>query len=251
VKIVAWALERRWPRHPFHYGVLNRWSGNGGMLATNSALNAIVFHPAGTMGMAYYCSENDLGLLNQAELPVFVDLAVGILLIDFAMWGQHWLLHRFGFLWRAHQVHHADLDLDFTTAFRFHPLEMLYTITIRMLVVAALGAPILAAVVYEVVVDALGTLSHASLRIPTRVDAALRWILVTPDLHRVHHSAGPEMNHNYAVVFPIWDRMLGTYQAQPEKGHVEMELGLPDRRDPASLHYFNLMLLPFRSLRGR
>jgi len=250
-KLAICAIERAWPRRGFRHGVLNRWSGNGSLLAANMAMVSFVFPPGTVAVMAWYCAENDIGLLNQApDLSRWVALPLAFVAVDLAMWAHHWLLHRFDFLWRAHQVHHSDLDLDFTTGVRFHPFETFFTMTVRMLTVAAVGAPLVAAVAYELVVDAIGAFVHASLRVPERFDAALRLLLVTPDYHRVHHSAAPEMNRNYAVVLPIWDRLLGTYQAQPEKGHLDMELGLPDRRDAGSLHALALLLLPFRSLRG-
>jgi sterol desaturase/sphingolipid hydroxylase (fatty acid hydroxylase superfamily) len=249
IKLVACVVERLWPRRPFRHGVLTRWTGNGGMLLTNIGVIGVVFPPGGSAAMAYYCVHNDIGLLNLVDTPWWLAVPAGLLAIDFVMWFQHRLLHRFAFLWRAHQVHHSDLDLDFTTALRFHPFEAAFTVMMRMLAVAAFGAPMLAAVVYEIALEALDTLGHADVRIPGRLDAVLRWVHVTPDYHRVHHSAAPEMNRNYALIFTLWDRIFGTYQAQPEKGHLRMKLGLPDRRQAASLHYFTLLLLPFRSLR--
>jgi len=219
------------------------------MLFTNIAVVRVIFPPGGTVAMAYYCVQNDIGLLNLVDAPAWVAFPVAMLAIDFVMWFQHRLLHRFSFLWRAHQVHHSDLDLDFSTALRFHPFEAVFSVFMRMLAVAAFGAPVLAVAFYEITLEVLDTLGHADVRIPTRLDAVLRWVHVTPDYHRVHHSVAPEMNQNYALIFTLWDRLLGTYQAQPEKGHLDMKLGLPDRRQAASLHYFGLLLLPFRSLR--
>jgi len=250
VKLVALACERLWPRRPFRHGVLNRWSGNGGLLATNMAVVALLFPPAGVVAMAWYCAANDIGLLNQwAGTPAWVALPLSFMVIDLAMWAHHWLLHRFDFLWRAHQVHHSDLDLDFSSSLRFHPFEVIFTTLVRMLTVAAIGAPLLAVVAYEIALEVTGTFVHASLRVPERADAALRRLLVTPDYHRVHHSAGPEMNRNYALILPVWDRLCGTCREQPEKGHLDMELGLPERRDAGSLHLLTLLSLPFHSPR--
>ncbi|MBW2315208.1 MAG: sterol desaturase family protein [Deltaproteobacteria bacterium] len=244
---MACAIERTWPRRPFKYGVFTRWSSNGGMLVTNMLMVRTVFASGGTVGMAYYCAENEIGLLNLVDVPQVVAFPLAMLGIDFVMWFQHRLLHQFGFLWRAHQVHHSDLDL--TTALRFHPFEAFFTVLMRLGAVAIFGTPILAVAAYEILLEALDTLGHAAVRIPTRVDAVLRWVHVTPDYHRVHHSAAPEMNRNYALIFTLWDRLFGTYQAQPEKGHLKMKLGLPDRREAPTLHYFSLLLLPFRSMR--
>ena len=168
-----------------------------------------------------------------------------------AKWFQHWVQHRVRFLWRSHRVHHSDLDVDFTTSLRFHPFEAVFSTLVRILAVAALGVPVPGALVYEVGLNVSGTLSHANLPIPERVDAILRWLLVTPDVHRVHHSAAPEMEHNYGSVMTLWDRLFRTYQAQPEKGHLDMELGLRDQRDGNALHLFALLLLPFRPDRSR
>jgi sterol desaturase/sphingolipid hydroxylase (fatty acid hydroxylase superfamily) len=208
-----------------------------------------VFTTAPTLALAVHCTREGTGLLHArpAPLPMPLQTAIGFVALDLCMWLQHWLQHKLPVLWRSHRVHHTDLDLDFTTSFRFHPFEALFTVTCRLLLIAGLGLPLAAVLLYEVVLKITSSTAHASLRIPERAEAIVRRLLVTPDFHRVHHSArAPEMERNFASVFSFWDRAFGTYQAQPEKGHLDMELGLQEHRDARALHLLALLALPFR-----
>jgi len=249
VKLLFCGIERLRPRRPFRHGVLTRWSGNGLLMAGNAVLVRGLFVPGAAIGTALYCEANGIGLFQAAKAPPLAAGIVGWLALDLVMWGQHWLQHRLGLLWRSHRVHHSDLDLDVTTSLRFHPFEACYTVLARILCVGALGVPAAAVAIYEVALVVSSSMVHSSLPVPERLDAALRWIFTTPDVHRVHHSTLSEMESNYGAVLTTWDRLFRTYRAQPEKGHLDMELGLPERRDAGSLHLLTLLSLPFHSPR--
>jgi sterol desaturase/sphingolipid hydroxylase (fatty acid hydroxylase superfamily) len=243
-------MEHWRPRRAFQHGLANRWVGNGGMLALGSLFVRLLFAPGAALGTAWYCEQNGVGLLHATGASFAVAAIAGWLALDFAMWLQHWVQHRSSLLWRSHRVHHTDLDVDFSTSLRFHPFEAAWTTLARVLTVGLLGVPVVVALVYEVSLSVVSTLSHSNLDVPERVDAWLRRVIVTSDVHRVHHSAAAERESNYGSVLTAWDRMLGTYVAQPEKGHRDMELGLPEHRDAASLHLPALLWMPFRANPG-
>ena len=244
-KLLVCAVERTWPRHPFRTRILNRWVGNAGMLAADFALVGLILAPGGPIGMAAYCSQNEIGLLHQVRAPLPLEVVAGFLVIDLAMWLQHWIQHQVGFLWRSHRVHHTDLDLDFSTALRFHPFEAIFAILFRILTVAAFGVPLLGALLFEVVLDVSSTVVHSNLPIPVRVDALVRRLLVTPEMHRLHHGVGPTMERNYGSILSVWDRLFHRYQ-DPDPGGPSVDLGLPEHRDAAALNVFALLLFPFR-----
>ena len=242
-------VERLAPRRPFSHGVATRWLGNFGLAAGGIALASGLIAVGGSVTVAIWCAQNEVGLLYRLAdpPPLAAQVVLAFVALDVCMWLQHWIQHKVPFLWRAHRVHHTDLDVDFTTSFRFHPFEAVWAVAWRSLLVAVLGLPIAGVLLYQLVLQLVGPLSHASLRIPERVDAVARKLLVTPDLHRVHHSArAPETDRNFGVVLSVWDRLFRTYQAQPEKGHLDMELGLQGHRDPRALHLGQLLILPFR-----
>ncbi len=242
-------VERLAPRRPFAQGVAIRWLGNFGLAAGGIALASGLIAVGGALTVAIWCEQNGVGLLHRiaSPPPLAAQLILAFVTLDVCMWLQHWIQHKVPILWRVHRVHHTDLDVDFTTSFRFHPFEAVWAVAWRSLLVAALGLPIAGVFLYQIVLQLVGPLSHASLRIPERADAVVRTLLVTPDLHRVHHSArAPETDRNFGVVLSVWDRLFRTYQAQPEKGHLDMELGLQGHRDPRALNLGHLLLLPFR-----
>jgi len=216
------------------------------MFVADLAVGAWVLGAGGIAGVALYCSMNGIGLLRHVQAPWQLEAMVGFLVIDLLMWLQHWVQHKVGVLWRSHRVHHTDLDLDFSTALRFHPFEACYVFIARGLAVAVFGVPIVGALVYEIVLDVSSTLVHSNLPVPPRLDALLRRVLVTPEVHRIHHASGPSMERNYASVLSVWDRIFGTYQ-RPGPPGSSPELGLPEHRDAAALSVFALLWLPFRS----
>ena len=229
---------------------LTRWVGNLGMVALNTILVRLLF-PLAVVGFAAACEARGWGLLALAPLPAWLSVAIAVVALDLAIYLQHVLFHAAPTLWRLHRMHHADLDFDFTTGIRFHPIEILLSVGIKFLAVAAIGAPALAVLIFEIVLNATATFNHGNVRMPGAVDAVLRLVVVTPDMHRVHHSVvAAETNSNFGFNLPWWDRLFGTYRAQPEAGHEDMTIGIPQFRDPAELRLDRMLWQPFRGETG-
>lgn len=223
-----------------------RWFTNLSMVILSSIAMRLVF-PAAAVGAAVWAQANGWGLLRLAGVDPVMAGILSFVVLDFAVWLEHVASHRIPLLWRIHRVHHADTGLDVTTGLRFHPLEILLSMLWKAAVVVALGAPVVAVLVFEIVLNATSMFNHANLRLPARVDRMLRLVLVTPDMHRVHHSAIPrETDSNFGFNFPFWDRLFGLYRGQPERGHDAVEIGLKEFRgeEPARLPW--ALLLPFR-----
>ncbi len=239
------------PRRRLTTSKRRRWFANLTIVALNPLSVAWVY-PVLPIGVALLASEQGWGLLNQLALPYWLEVLIGVVALDFVVYAQHVMHHAIPLLWRLHMMHHADLDLDMTTGIRFHPIEILVSIAIKLAAVAALGAPPLAVLIFEVVLNATAMFNHSNIRIPEKVDRVLRLIVVTPDMHRVHHSVIiRETNSNYGFSIPWWDRLLGTYKAQPAKGHTDMVIGLSQFRDPQKLSLPRLLILPFTGDPGR
>jgi len=225
---------------------LQRWSSNIGLVVLNTALLRLLF-PAAAVGMALSVNAQGWGLLNTLGLPFWVEVLVALVVLDFAIWVQHVLFHAVPALWRLHRVHHADLDYDLTTGARFHPIEIILSMLIKFVVIAALGPPVIAVILFEIILNALAMFNHANIALPPRVDRVLRWLIVTPDMHRVHHSIeDDETNSNFGFNLSWWDRLLGTYRDQPRAGHQGMTIGIRQHRDPRRVDRLDGMLvLPF------
>ena len=223
-----------------------RWSSNLSLVVLNTLLLRLLF-PAAAVGMALSVNAQGWGLLNTLTLPFWMEVLLAVVVLDFAIWVQHVLFHAVPALWRLHRVHHADLDYDLTTGARFHPVEILLSMLIKFAVIAALGPPVVAVILFEVILNAMAMFNHANVSLPPRVDRALRWLVVTPDMHRVHHSIeDDETNSNFGFNLSWWDRLLGTYRAQPRAGHEGMTIGIRDHRDPRRVDRLDGMLvLPF------
>jgi sterol desaturase/sphingolipid hydroxylase (fatty acid hydroxylase superfamily) len=177
---------------------------------------------------------------------------LGVILLDLAIYLQHVLFHAVPALWRLHRMHHADLEFDVTTGTRFHPIEILLSMGIKLGVVAAFGMPAVSVLIFEVLLNATSMFNHGNVRIPLSVDRVLRWIVVTPDMHRVHHSISPrETNSNFGFNLPWWDRLFGTYRDQPAAGHEGMTIGIEQFRDPRELRLDRMLVQPFRGEAGR
>ena len=188
---------------------------------------------------------NTQGLFNNIDAPFWVAVVVSMLLLDLAIYLQHVMFHAVPGLWRLHRMHHADLDFDATTGLRFHPVEILISMGIKLAAVAALGPPAVAVLLFEVILNATALVNHANIDLPRPVDRVLRLIVVTPDMHRVHHSIDPrETNANYGFNLPWWDRLLGTYIAQPAKGHEGMEIGIEQFRTRRDLWLDRMLIQP-------
>jgi len=238
------------PRRELSQGY-RRWPANLGIVVLDSLIVRLLF-PAGAIGVALWAQQQGFGLLNMVSLTPALSITLAVVLLDLAIYLQHLLFHAVPTLWRLHMVHHADRDIDVTTGLRFHPIEIVLSMLIKMGVVALLGAPALAVVIFEVILNAMAMFNHANVRLPLPLDTILRTLLVTPDMHRVHHSViRRETNSNYGFNLSIWDRIFATYRAQPAAGHSGMTIGLSQFQH-APAHTLSWMLrLPFSGEMGQ
>jgi len=231
-------------RHPTTSRTV-RWLNNLALVGLDTVVVRILI-PLGAVGLALVVQENGWGVLNQFALPAWLPVVIGFLALDLVIYLQHVLFHAVPALWRLHMVHHADLDFDTTTGLRFHPIEIILSMVIKMGAVLLLGVPALGVLVFEVMLNATSLFNHGNVRLPARLDALLRWFVVTPDMHRVHHSTDPrETNSNFGFNLPWWDYLLGTYWPQPRAGHDGMEIGLEQYRDRRVQWLHWMLLLPF------
>lgn len=246
VGLVGWEFLH--PKRPRAITRRSRWPANLTLVMLNTLL-VRVFFPLGAAGIALWAERKDVGLFNLVEAPPWLALAVSLLALDLTIYAQHVAFHRAPLLWRLHRVHHADLDVDVTTGVRFHPVEIILSMAIKAALVVALGAPALAVIVFEIVLNATSMFNHANVGMPQGLERALRRILVTPDMHRIHHSVRrEETDSNFGFNLSWWDRLFRTYRAQPRDGQETMTLGLPQFRDPAVLRLVRMLLLPAASL---
>src|SRR6516164_7858693 len=228
-----------------------RWPNNLGVVVVDTLLVRILF-PTTAVGLALIAGAQGLGLFNMVQLPAWIGVVASVILLDLAIYFQHVLFRAVPTLWRLHRMHHADLDIDVSTGLRFHPIEILLSMVIKLAVVVALGAPATAVLMFELLLNTTSMFNHSNVRIPERFDAALRWLVVTPDMHRVHHSSlSRETNSNFGFSLPWWDRLFGTYRAQPAAGHEAMTIGIEQFRDPRELGLDRMLLQPFRGEAGR
>jgi len=243
----AFALwEALAPRRPLAVGRLRRWPGNLGIVLVDAALVRLIV-PTAVVGAALYAAGNGIGLFNLLHLRLSVGFLFGFLLLDLAIYLQHVVFHKVPWLWRLHRMHHADLDIDVSTGLRFHPFEILISLGIKIAVVLAFGIPPVAVLAFEVALNATSMFNHSNARMPAWLDRVLRLILVTPDMHRVHHSVEQiEHDSNFGFNLPWWDRLFGTYRAAPKAGHDGMTIGLSIFRDPKELRLDRLLTQPFR-----
>ena len=224
-----------------------RWFTNLSILVLSSVLLRIVF-PAAAVGAALWAETKDIGLFRILDVPAFAAGLIAFFLLDFAVWLEHVASHKIPLLWRIHRMHHADQGFDLTTALRFHPVEILLSMVWKAAIILLLGPPVIAVLVFEIVLNATAMFNHANFKIPLHLDRTLRLLLVTPDMHRVHHSAiQRETDSNYGFNLPVWDRMFGTYRDQPSEGHDTMKIGLDEFRGNRSANLGWSLLLPFRS----
>jgi sterol desaturase/sphingolipid hydroxylase (fatty acid hydroxylase superfamily) len=235
------------PRRALRLSRAVRWVSNLGLVALNTLVLRLLFPLAG-VGMAAFCAANGWGLLNYFQVPLAIALPVAVVALDFMIWLQHVMVHAVPALWRLHQVHHADVDYDLTTGARFHPLEIVLSMLIKFAAITVLGAPVLAVVVFEILLNATAMFNHGNIRLPAGLDRVLRWFVVTPDMHRIHHSVeDDETNSNFGFNLTWWDRLFGTYRAQPRAGHQHLTIGLRGRDDPREVARLPGMLrMPWR-----
>lgn len=238
-------LERLWPRRHNRLPWQLRWTANLGLAALGAALLALL--PLAALGASMLAQAHGWGLFNGVDLPPVVEGLLAWLALDCALYWQHRWMHERPLLWRLHRVHHSDPELDATTGLRFHPAELLVSMLWKMAVVTALGAPPLAVLVFELTLNGLALWSHANLELPARLDAGLRRLVLTPDVHRVHHSILPqETNSNYGSALMVWDHLFGSYRAQPQEGHEGLRIGLTGYGDATRQRLAALLLQPTR-----
>jgi sterol desaturase/sphingolipid hydroxylase (fatty acid hydroxylase superfamily) len=242
--MALWELAA--PRRALNVSKALRWGNNITLVVFNTVLLRLIF-PAAAVGMAAFADEQGWGLFNYYDTPYWLGVIASVVILDFFIWLQHVMVHAVPALWRLHRVHHADLDFDVTTGARFHPLEILLSMLIKFAVIALLGAPVVAVVIFEVLLNATSMFNHGNVRIPTRLDAVLRWFVVTPEMHRVHHSIeDDETNSNFGFNLPWWDRLFGTYRAQPRAGHEGMTIGIRSFRDTGHCSWlWGILTMPF------
>jgi len=242
--------ELRAPKRRLNWPKARRWGVNWLVAALDTVLVRLMF-PLAAVGAALDAQAQGWGLFNALDWPLWLEFALTLIALDFAIWLQHLVSHKVPLLWRLHQVHHADPDIDVTTAIRFHPVEIALSMALKIGLVYALGPAAAAVVAFEVILNGCAMFNHANIRLPLAVDRWLRLVIVTPDMHRVHHSVERrEHDANYGFNLAILDRLFGVYVAQPAAGHDGMEIGLkPWRRgEPTRLGF--TLALPFRRLRG-
>lgn len=222
-----------------------RWFINLALMGFNTLFTRALL-ASGALGAAVLAGQGGVGLLHQLNWPWWIEILIAIVLLDLVVYFQHVLMHAVPIFWRMHMVHHSDMDFDVTTGVRFHPLEIALSMFIKIGVVILLGASPTAVLMFEILLNATAMFNHSNVCIPGSVDRMLRWIVVTPDMHRIHHSVIPrETNRNFGFNLPWWDRLLGTYLSEPSKGHEHMTIGLEQFRDPNRLTWMSLLALPF------
>ncbi|MGM0577381.1 MAG: sterol desaturase family protein [Myxococcota bacterium] len=237
-------------RRPLALPKSRRWLSNLSLVVLNTVVLRLAF-PAAAVGAAAIAAEQGWGVLNWIELPAALAVVASVVLLDLAIYLQHVMFHAVPVLWRLHMVHHADLDFDVTTGLRFHPIEILASMGIKLALVVLIGPPVVGVLIFEVVLNATSMFNHGNVSLPRAVDRVLRWVVVTPDMHRVHHSVEPsETNSNFGFNLPWWDRLLGTYQAEPEAGHDAMTIGVEHLQERRPQGLLWMLSLPFRGGAG-
>ena len=239
--------EQMAPRRTLVIPKVRRWSANFAVLALNTVLLRVLF-PTAAVGVALWAQQHQLGLFNWLGVDSWWPVICSVLILDMTLYFQHRLLHAVPWFWRIHRMHHIDLDFDVSTGGRFHPLEIVLSMLFKFAVIIALGAPAVAVIVFEIVLSTASLFNHSNIFLPRKLDACVRWFLVTPDMHRVHHSIEPdETNSNFGFSVPWWDKLFATYRREPRAGHVEMEIGVSEFRDQRQCQGLVGMLgVPFR-----
>lgn len=227
-----------------------RWFTNIGIVVINAVALRIVF-PVAAVGIAIIASERGWGLFNNLPIPYWLAVVLSVAFLDFVIYLQHVMFHAVPSLWRLHMMHHADMDIDLTTGSRFHPVEIVLSMLIKMAAVMIIGAPAVGVILFEVLLNGTAMFNHGNVFLPLGLDRVLRLFVVTPDMHRVHHSVLPfETNSNFGFNVPWWDRLMGTYRPQPRKGHQGMTIGLNQFRDPSRLSLLRILAMPFMGVTG-
>lgn len=243
--VALWELAS--PRRVLRLSRRQRWGANLGLVVLNTVVLRLLF-PAAAVGVAATAATEGWGVLNHWAVPFWLAVPLAVVAMDFVIWLQHVMVHAVPALWRLHRVHHADIDYDLTTGARFHPIEIVLSMGIKFATIVLLGAPVLAVLVFEILLSACAMFNHGNIRLPAGVDHVLRWFMVTPDMHRVHHSVeDDESNSNFGFNLTWWDRLLGTYQAEPRAGQLGMTIGIRSHTDPKEVARLpGVLAMPFR-----
>ncbi len=234
------------PRRELTESKPGRWVNNLSLVVVNTVVLRVVF-PTAAVGVAAYAIGQQWGLFNQIDTPLGMEVVLSVVVLDGTIFLQHIMFHAVPVFWRLHRVHHADMDIDVTTGARFHTIEILLSMLIKFAAIILLGPPLAAVVAFEVILNATSMFNHSNVRLPLALDRFVRLLIVTPDMHRVHHSRyAHETNSNFGFNLSVWDRLFGTYRAQPDDGHDRMVIGIDTFRDSAQCsHLHRLLLMPF------
>ncbi|MFW8601370.1 sterol desaturase family protein [Desulfobacterota bacterium M19] len=239
------------PKRRLSVSKAGRWGNNLSIIFLNSFIVKLLF-PITALSLAAAAARNNWGLFHYLNMPLWAEIIFAILLLDLIIYLQHLMFHATPLLWRLHMVHHADLDIDVTTGLRFHPIEIIISMLIKMAAVAALGPPVSAVLAFEIILNGTAMFNHGNISLPRFFDRFLRLLVVTPDMHRVHHSVSiRETNSNFGFSFPWWDRIFGTYRSQPALGHQGMSIGIAPFRAPEAVTLPRLLIMPFGRKMGR
>jgi len=243
--MALWELAA--PRRALTVSKALRWGNNLGLVVLNTLLLRWLF-PAAAVGVAAYAETQGWGVLHHFQVANLPALLISVIAMDLVIWTQHVMFHAIPLLWRLHRVHHADLDYDLTTGARFHPIEILLSMLIKLAAIVLLGPPVVAVILFEVILNGMAMFNHGNVRLPGWADRGMRALLVTPDMHRVHHSVhDDEANSNFGFNLSVWDRIFGTYRDQPRAGHEGMTIGIRRYRDPREVSWLpGLLALPFK-----
>lgn len=243
--VMIWQWRR--PKRPLTQSQSLRWLNNFGVVLLNTIALRLIF-PVAAVGAAFVAADREWGFFNAVAWPAWMEILISILMLDALIYGQHVVFHKVSVLWRIHRMHHVDLDFDVSTGLRFHPIEILISICVKWIAILAIGAPALAVLIFEVLLNVFPMFNHANAGLPPSADRLLRWFIVTPDMHRVHHSViREETDSNYGFNLSWWDRLFGTYRDQPAKGHRGMTIGQSDWRKPEDcVSIWGMLKIPFR-----
>ncbi|WP_037493877.1 sterol desaturase family protein [Sneathiella glossodoripedis] len=244
VAVAAWEILS--PRRSLRVSKSFRWIHNMGVTIFNSFILRFLF-PVLAVGFAAICELNNWGVLNLVNLPIAFEILIALIIQDLVIYFQHVLFHYVPLFWRFHKMHHADPDYDVTTGARFHPVEIAFSMVIKIGVVFLLGPPVIAVILFEIILSSMAMFNHANATLPANIDKSVRKLIVTPDMHRVHHSVKPSEHHrNFGFNLSIWDRLFRTYKETPDDGHMGMTIGLSNYQDNLKQSFFWLLSLPFK-----
>lgn len=244
IGVILWEVAA--PRRPLTQSRWLRWYSNIGIVVLNTVAVRVLV-PLVPVALAVMAEARGWGIFNVVDLPFWLAVVVSVVVLDLVIYFQHVMFHAVPILWRLHRMHHADLDFDVTTGARFHPIEIVLSVLLKLAVITVIGPPVVAVIIFEVLLNGTSMFNHGNIRLPLALDRVLRWFVVTPDMHRVHHSNIPaETNSNFGFSLPYWDRIFGTYRDQPQLGHEGMTIGLDTFREAGDLHLHKMLIQPFK-----